>query len=304
MKKLVSLFILAIVICCFGCNKETIENEGNVQQQSQLPKQLGKFKKELIVTDESGKNQAFYAIYADDSELLENYIKNNEMYLVIEELPSVQSQNVKSCNVDEKPQIWVDLITTKLEDNVKTFSLAYKPSLLKSASSYYITSYSNGSGFIGVVYLGWGNGFWARTKYYTSWWDMQFGSSSEYWHNFIGGTSYWGYIDLHEYKQYLQLWPEDNNINWKIAYSISDFRGQSCTIGSYDSVNCYVGTPPSGTTAFIWGEYFYYTPLPGNVCPVGLGFDGVNCGYLKVPANCSPFIYSNNFYVEPDLILP
>lgn len=103
--------------------------------------------------------------------------------------------------------------------------------------------------------------------------------------------------------------PRPSDQNYLIAYSPETFYSHSCTIGSYDSRNCYVGTAPTGTTAFInrnhinGDVFFYYTPLPGNVCPVGLGFDGANCAYLKVPSNCEPFFLGNNWYVKPDRIL-
>lgn len=79
---------------------------------------------------------------------------------------------------------------------------------------------------------------------------------------------------------------------------------QSCdqcpSIGSYDGANCYIGTPPPGTTAFIWGNSFYYTPVSGNQCPrPGSSFDGANCFVLAVPAGTDPFIYANSWYVHP-----
>jgi hypothetical protein len=33
----------------------------------------------------------------------------------------------------------------------------------------------------------------------------------------------------------------------------------NCQDGSFDGANCYMGAPPSGTTAFIWSNNFYYS---------------------------------------------
>lgn len=80
-------------------------------------------------------------------------------------------------------------------------------------------------------------------------------------------------------------------------------RCQNCnqcpSIGSFDGANCYVGKPPAGTTAFIWANNFYYTPVAGNQCPQpGSWFDGANCFVLTIPAQTTPFIYANSWYVN------
>ena len=88
-------------------------------------------------------------------------------------------------------------------------------------------------------------------------------------------------------------------------------RGHSCSLGGYDGCNCYVGTPPIGSTAFIitypdGSSYFMYTPTPPfNTCPLlGSQYDGANCMYLLInPLPVSDaFVYNNNWYMRPDLI--
>ena len=70
-------------------------------------------------------------------------------------------------------------------------------------------------------------------------------------------------------------------------------------IGSYDGANCKVGTPPSGTTAFIYNHRFYYTDINGS-CPYpGSWFDGANCYVTAIPSSADPFIYNNRWYVQP-----
>lgn len=85
---------------------------------------------------------------------------------------------------------------------------------------------------------------------------------------------------------------------------VSDFRGRSCKIGSYDGKNCHVGSAPSGTHAFIWGNAFYYTYASGpNKCPYpGSWDDSANCFVAWIPSGADPFIWSNNWYVKGDII--
>jgi hypothetical protein len=72
------------------------------------------------------------------------------------------------------------------------------------------------------------------------------------------------------------------------------------SMGAYDGANCHVGTPPAGTTAFIWGNAFYYTPVNGNQCPMGgSSFDGANCLAGGFPPQSTPFIWSNMWYIAP-----
>ena len=71
-------------------------------------------------------------------------------------------------------------------------------------------------------------------------------------------------------------------------------------IGSYDGANCWLGQPPSGTTAFIWSTNFYYTPVNHNQCPKpGSSYDGANCFVMAIPPTTTPFIWSNMWYVAP-----
>jgi hypothetical protein len=67
--------------------------------------------------------------------------------------------------------------------------------------------------------------------------------------------------------------------------------------GHYDGANCYLGTPPSGTNAFIWQDHYYYTAVGTNSCPLsGTWYDGANCVFQPIPSGVNPFIYQNHFY--------
>lgn len=70
-------------------------------------------------------------------------------------------------------------------------------------------------------------------------------------------------------------------------------------IGSYDGANCYIGSPPTGTTAFIYANNFYYTPVNGNQCPLpNSWFDSLNCFMMPIPTQTTPFIFQNGWYVQ------
>lgn len=85
---------------------------------------------------------------------------------------------------------------------------------------------------------------------------------------------------------------------------IDDFNQNStlilnCPCGTYDGSNCYVGTAPSGSTAFIYNNNFYYTAINGNQCPLaGSSYDGANCFLMTIPSNTTGFIYNNSWYAQ------
>jgi len=87
----------------------------------------------------------------------------------------------------------------------------------------------------------------------------------------------------------------------KVANNTCAPNQNACpSIGSYDGANCYVGSAPAGTHAFIWSTNFYYTPVNGNQCPKpGSSFDLANCYVTAIPQGTSPFIWSNAWYVAP-----
>jgi trypsin len=69
---------------------------------------------------------------------------------------------------------------------------------------------------------------------------------------------------------------------------------------AFDGANCYAGTPPAGTTPFVYSGKLYYTPAPGPSCPMsGSAFDGANCYRGTPPAGTTPFVYGGNLYYTP-----
>jgi hypothetical protein len=87
---------------------------------------------------------------------------------------------------------------------------------------------------------------------------------------------------------------------WRYG-SVRTQCGVPCPRGGwFDGANCQIGTPPAGTTAFIWGGNYYYTPLPPpNRCPYpGSWFDTANCFVQAVPPGVQPFIWANYWYYK------
>lgn len=318
------------IIIFTSCEKEQNVSFKQDNDPTSKNESEGKFKEEIVVSDECGNNQAFYAVYSDDENLLLEYIKRHEFSLKINE---IDIQNLKSndfntqksalisdindFDLTQEPKIIFELVSTNLQDDVVNYSLEINSVNLKSANDFifgYPIGFETKNDFIGAVHKGYGYEFVTKFRYKNcgflcSWKDFEVMGVNAW---FVYPASLY-YICLDEsydfYKRELILYPHyyQSGVNYRIAYSRNEFRGQFCTIGSYDTENCYVGTPPSGTTAFIWGDangqHFYYTPLNGNQCPLpGSSFDGANCYVMTIPSNCDPFVWSNNWYVRTDVI--
>ena len=344
MKKFTFLAAVAVVLTVFnGCIKDdTISKNGLPDFVStKYESEYGKYQKELLVYDQSGNNSILLLIHSDIEGTVEDYLNKNDLELMLEvdqKGNSLKSATIGSSNSNKsskatipdeilKRQVSVELITENIQEHVKNYYLNVKSKELQLKDfifdQNYDVFYSTTGNFIGVSNYGY---YSSEDKYdiacylekkptqFFSGWDIL-------WQGFLQGDvgdyspTYYAQLDYTStgnpwYKIGALLYtdPRVPAYNFLIAYSKSSFRGHSCTIGSYDAKNCYVGTPPTGTTAFInynpvnGDVYFYYTPLPGNSCPIGLGFDGANCTFLKVPSNCEPFITANRWYVKPNLI--
>lgn len=334
MKNYLQLFIMvAIVLLLMSCEKqeEVVLNDTVTDVSNSMAQNDGKFKKEIAVTDESGKNTAFYAIYSDDKNLLSEYLKAYKFSLKINE---ENLETLKSCDLTDKgqlksgiedfdlnqePKIIVELVTTNLQDNVVSYSLETQKNELKSATFIYgyPVGYTTTNDFIGAVHKGYGYEFLTKFGYKNHWYSL--------WTDFeINGQNAWFvypsseyYISLGEnynfYKRRMTIYPhyyQYNDVNWTVAYIRNDFRGHFCQIGTYDPYpsECYVGTAPEGTTAFYWGPNsnelnFYYTPINGNQCPrPGSSFDGANCFVMDIPAGVEPYIWNQNWLTKPDIL--
>lgn len=128
MKKILQLTLIAVIITLMSCEKEEqnlLKKNNNEISDSQAQNE-GKFKKEIIVTDASGNNQAFYAIYSDDEQLLNNYLEANHLSLninkddneTIKNTDLISNQYLKSTtsenfDLSQEPKIIIELVTRK-----------------------------------------------------------------------------------------------------------------------------------------------------------------------------------------------
>ncbi len=311
-----------------SCTKEMEILPGN--EISHVPYSYFKneIKYELVLTDGSGQNSVFLAIYADNQNRLEKFTDSYELNLII--VTDERSENVfksekltsnndkkslANLNLEQEPKIYIEVVYENLKEEIKHYFIDVK---LKSNKKSFVCGYPIGfvtsNDFVGTVHLGWGSEYFIRFRYklhwYSFWKDWEVGGVNAWW--IWPSSSYWGSLALTSYKLQLILYPDlyQTTTNYRIAYQSDDMRGHSCSLGGYDGCNCYVGEPPSGTTAFIYtyqdnNSYFMYTPVDGNQCPLeGSSFDGANCQYLLInPYDVSDaFIYNNRWYMRPDLI--
>lgn len=285
-------------------------------------------KEELVLTDRSGENSVFLAIYAENQSRLEqftDYYVLNLMTVVDERSENVFNSNRFKTDLYEKsqanfdvelePKIYIEVVYENLKEDIGHYFIdvninSDKKSFVFGMPIGFITS----NDFIGTVHLGAGSEYLIRFRYkyhwYSFWQDWTVGEINSWW--VYPASLYWGSLTLSTWKLQLVLYPDlyQTQINYRIAYQSNDMRGHACTLGNYDGANCLVGSPPSGTTAFIFtygdnNSYFMYSPVNGNQCPLeGSGFDGANCQYLLInPLDVSDaFIYQNRWYMRSDLI--
>lgn len=325
MKKLFILINVALLIFFASCEKnEQIATENETKISDSKIDCEGQFKKEIIVKDKSGKNSVYFAIYSDDQNLLESYLKSHNFDLIVSTDDNVSfsqptndvrpKSSTKDFAVEQKPAIIVDEITSNLQNDVSSYYLEVKRKELKSSNGFLFgtpVGYTTKKSFIGIAHKGFGHILMVQLRYKENWWNIN-------WHTIEAGGAntkvvYQTGSDSHicmgssynVYKRGITVFPHlyQYQTNYIIAYYRNDYRGQNCSLGTYDTWNCYVGSAPEGTEAFIWENNFYYSPVNGNQCPYpGSHYDGVNCHVMTIPDDCEPFIYNNNWYVEPDVI--
>ena len=108
-------------------------------------------------------------------------------------------------------------------------------------------------------------------------------------------------------RDHRQNWTGSDAIYTPLFIDLVDDHNQSLNYGSqpankcpngghFDGVNCYVGTAPSGSSAFIFQDNFYYT---GPNCTMsGSSFDGANCFVQNIPNSAIGFVWNNGWYLH------
>ncbi len=94
-----------------------------------------------------------------------------------------------------------------------------------------------------------------------------------------------------------------DDVNQRINFSTWNL---SCSSGSLTSTSlgtgCWIGTPPSGTSAFVFPNpsgAFYHTPVGTNSCPGPAWYDGANCYLQDIPSTSYGWVHNNRWILEP-----
>ncbi len=325
MKKALLLSILiALFLSCSKNADETIDVSEHYIEYD------GWFSKEIVVEDNEGVNSAFYIIYSKTETDMDVFLQNYRLSIsthIEDQLISksgIPTQSLVNSNDEDfldynshvEPDIIISLITSNLAEGNKNYFLKVEQTDLKSSLNWIpgtIVRYEASNDFIGLVH--WNGLFkvhvWKswKTSSGSSWLNSVYpswvGQDPIYYHYHFEDDSYFRIGLTVQHHQYQTQYPTP----YFMAYSVDEFRGHECEIGSWDTRNCYVGAPPSGTTAFMYPDnkgYLYYTHAAGsNKCPLsGSWNDGHNCQYLNIPANKTyGFIWGNKWYVKGNKIL-
>jgi hypothetical protein len=325
MKTISKLLLVLCISLCYSCNKE---NQAPVSEF--FNEYEGWSSKDIIVTDNDETNSAYFTIYGKTEEILDDFIQSHSLLLVNEydntifknsetnsqEQPNIvkpEDEDLQFYNLEDEPSIVISHITSNLINGENGFLLEVQRKKLKSGSDWihgYTYGYETTESFIGLVHWEglypvivnhrWLNCwlcFWQHNEY-SYWVGRYFGI---YWYKYDWNSHYKRGLTVRHH-----LYQPEQPFPYYIAYQSEDFRGNQCEIGSWDTRNCYVGTAPTGTTAFMWPDNrgtFYYTPLPGNQCQSGHWFDGAHCVVIDIPGDKTyGFIFQNKWYVKANMI--
>lgn len=226
-----------------SCEKEeqvSIEETDDLISNSSSDNE-GVFKEEIVITDESGLNFASYVIYSDDKDLLSEFLEVNDFSLLINEddieilnstklFENEQSKfNSDDFELDQEPKIIVELITTNLQEDVKTYSLDIKQNNSKSTNFIFGSpiGYTTKKNFIGVVHYGWGYEFVVKLRYKSKWyksWKYYTKNGANAWFVYPSSSDR-ASLSMSSYKLGLTLYPHkyQRTKNYRITYSASNF---------------------------------------------------------------------------------
>jgi hypothetical protein len=337
-KNYIMLIVLLLFIGVTSCEKdETNVIESKVEVSCSEALSDGKYLKEIVVTDETGKNQAFYAIYSNDETLLNQFYESHNFLITIEKhdiksmKPRSETLNLKESKSDfnerdypglnsSEPDINIILINYNIEEGTASFSLSIESNYVKN--DYPVNTsitYQTTEDFIGVVHRCHGHDFIIEMIYKNCWLCFEKNYLQDgylkYWKIYPNPNHYYSdYLDISTWRRAIRVYRHINqsSINYEIVYSVNNFRGQECLLGTYDNNNygeCYVATAPVGSTPFIWGPNpndlrFYYHALNGNQCPLaGSWFDGYSCFVVAIPTGAEPYLWNRNMLVRSQRLL-
>lgn len=331
---------IIFLIILSACQKETEE----IQISEYFNEYEGYFVKDLYVQDVTGTNGAYFRLYSSDETYLISFIDNHDFSIKILKDSSLNFNNNRSMIQDEmsplknkefelnnfeheNPKILnIELITSNINESGTHFILEFieKPKLKSDwvGQNYYSEVHYTHDNFVGVVPYIQAGTYWPLVEftYKRFWYSLSYRSLKE------DGETYYRTVHHYDYHQNsyghyrvglrMRL-DKRSSLNhsqtYFIVYEKSAMVGRDCSIGTFDSRNCYVATAPAGTTAFVWPDkygHLYHTPVNGNECPLpGSSFDSYNCHVAKIPTGSWPndtwgFVHNNSLYVRPNRIFP
>lgn len=321
----------------FSCEDNLDNLQINENSNDHKSEWLGEYKKEIVVKDSTGENSIYLAIYSDNEQTLESYLAQNLFQVIttsktISEIKalSINTNNTLKSSIDSsnynlemEPTIYVEVIATNIKANVEAYYLDIQKSNLKDVpppgwSIGYPVSFVSGNwdNFMSITFLhGWDMYVYAGTK--DNEWNLSY--QDVYWSPlFIGPYNGHGaaWVSGSYYKIAMTIYPhiDQTSQNYRIAFSKKDFKDARCSyIGTYDGAHCYIGTAPTGTSAFYnagsSGLYVYYTSINGTCPYLDAYYDGANCyvgkyGILPSEKENDAFIWNNSWYVDLDCYWP
>jgi hypothetical protein len=315
MKK--SLFICLFVIqAFFSCQNNIVEADSTKQESDQNIE--WKFSKEVLIkNEESSALLMLHSNYEDSiNYFLEgidislNLYGGNEDVLAGNSLITHESvgtfPNDYGKSTFNEPSIVIEHLGVNLANDIYSYSITFAPKNLKSPCLLPMAVHETYKRFIGIVTEDDGGvDLWVRFSFklnlLSSWAAVAIPSQTPR----PGHRNYPCPFDTYKMRMAVHRDTEDNVYPTYSVYEIvRDYQkqGKNCLMGTFASSNCYVGSAPNGTSAFIYDNKFYYTPVNGSQCPLpGSNFDGANCYVANVPTYAFPLIWNNSWYIEPYL---
>lgn len=127
----ISLCLIVFVAIMFtSCDKEPLVSENITLEKEVLPDPRGNFERDLIITDESGKNQIELTLYAQTADLLEYYQSTDFILKPLFKKVPDETDNIVPTQIteqdDSKSPIVFFIKNQQLEKGANGFNLTVK----------------------------------------------------------------------------------------------------------------------------------------------------------------------------------
>lgn len=321
MKRNSILVLLSAMLGLVACQSNDFLN-GKAQDSDQV-RLDGELTFNKEITLKNGESTVFIRISSNYQDSIKIFLERTNMELVVnrgnEKFFDFNSERDIKQNTDElenklkpdltyEPSVFVESIGVNLEPSALSYGVRFSPNLLKTVfyGPHPGWAWSTQGRFIGVTSES-TDGCPFAVVYHS---QATLLSGREYITYKVLETypdNVYLYTDYDTYKLYAYIYTNGESVLdpvWTFYTVVRYFqrRGTNCVIGTYVEPNCYIGTAPYGTTAFIHNGKFMYTPVDGDQCPLeGSHFDNVNCMVAYVPVGTYPSVWNNKWFIEPYL---